>query len=309
MWEHWRIRGERMRFFHGADRKGPYFEGWYLKHQNRQGQMLAVIPAFHIRRDGRRSASLQVITKERAWWLEYPEHQFHAEPGRFQVQVGRSRFHRRGLTLDVEGEGLSLTGSLEYGPFAPLRSDIMGPFRLFGGMQCAHGVLSMGHTLSGTLCLNGTPLTFSGGIGYIETDRGRSFPQTYLWTQCVWEQGSVMLAVATVPLPVGRFTGCICAVLYQGREYRLATYRGARIEAWSPSGAVIRQGDLRLQVELLSERAQALRAPVEGSMERTIHESLCGEVRCRFWRDGELLVQHTSQCASFEYAQSPGPAG
>ena len=113
-----------------------------------------------------------------------------------------------------------------------------------------------------------------------------------------------MLAIATIPLPVGGFTGCICSILHRGREYRLATYRGTRIETWSSADAVIRQGKYRLEVELLSERRQPLRAPVEGRMERTIHESLCAEVRYRFWHGDNLLFQHTDSNASFEYSSA-----
>ena len=296
-----------MGFFHGTNRTGPYFEGWYFKHQNPQGQTLALIPAFHIDREGRRTASLQVISKDQAWWLEYSETQLKVSQRLFQVQIGQSSFGHQGINLHIQQDNLSLCGSLHYGPFTALRSDIMGPFRFFAGMQCAHGVISMGYSLSGTLELNGERLDFTGGTGYIETDRGRSFPSRYLWTQCVWdgaEQGSLMLAIAAIPLPVGSFTGCICSVLYQGREYRLATYRGARIEAWSPSGAAIRQGRYRLEAELLNEQRQPLRAPVEGRMERTIHESLCAEVRYRFWHGGSLLFQHTDPNASFEYSSA-----
>ena len=40
-------------------------------------------------------------------------------------------------------------------------------------MQCSHGVISMGHPLEGSVRLNGETIDFSGGTGYIETDRGR----------------------------------------------------------------------------------------------------------------------------------------
>ena len=292
-----------MSFFHRTDR--PYFEGWYFKHQTRQGQTLALIPAFHIDNEGRRSASLQVISNVSSWWLEYTAEQLQVSRQPFQLQLGLSRFGCQGIDLQIQRDGLSLRGTLRYGPFAALQSDIMGPFRFFSGMQCAHGVVSMRHSLSGALELNGETLDFSDGTGYIETDRGRSFPSKYLWTQCAWdgmEGGSLMLAVATIPLPVGGFTGCICSVFHSGREYRLATYRGARIEAWSPSAAVIRQGKYRLEAELLNERRQALRAPVEGLMERTIHESLCAEVCYRFRHGKGLLFQHTDPNASFEYS-------
>lgn len=294
-----------MKFFHGGKKRGPYFEGWYLKHQTKDGRALALIPAVHIDGSGRRSTSLQVIADSGSWWLEYPDAGFHAAESLFQVRMEQGLFNAGGVRLNVEENGLSLHGNLRYGPFTPLRSDIMGPFRFLGDMECAHGVLSMGHTLDGTLTLNGQVLDFSGGIGYLETDRGRAFPSAYLWTQCAWrepERVSLMLAIASIPLPVGSFTGCICALIDQGREYRLATYRGARVERWSAAGAVIRQGTCRLEVKVLETHPLPLQAPAGGGMGRTIHESLCTTLRYRFWSGGALLLDHTDPCASFEYA-------
>ena len=294
------------KYYHGAGRRGPYFEGWYLKHQTREGAALALIPAYHVDGEGRRSASLQVLAEGRSWWLEYPGAAFHASEQVLHVQVGQSLFTEQETRLHVEREGISLHGTVRYGPFTPLQSDIMGPFRFLPAMECAHGVLSMGHPLAGSLTLNGKLLDFSGGTGYIETDRGRSFPSAYLWTQCVWQESSLnslMLSIATIPLAGIRFTGCICAVLYGGREYRLATYRGARAEQWHGRGAVIRQGKYRLTAELLEGQGCPLRAPADGVMGRTIHESLRAVVRYRFWAGETLLFDHTDRCAGFEYAE------
>lgn len=294
-----------MKYFHGADRHSRYFEGWYLKHQAKDGHALALIPAFHIDDNGQRSASLQVVMDSDAWWLEYPDTEFQAAEKQFQVCVGACRFYEDGILVEIEENGLSLYGSLHYGMFTPLKSDIMGPFRFLAGMECAHGVISMGHAIDGQLILNGETLDFSGGMGYIETDRGRSFPSAYLWTQCSWTEhgySSLMLSIATIPLPIGAFTGCICAVFHHGREYRLATYRGAKIEHWSNHGAVIRQGKYRLEVELQNENRLPLRAPVAGDMRRTIHESLCAVVRYRFLHNEQVIFEHTNPCASFEFA-------
>ena len=63
--------GTMKQYFHGATQKAPYFEGWYLKLQTKEGKALALIPALHIDGKGRRSASLQVITESRSWWLAY----------------------------------------------------------------------------------------------------------------------------------------------------------------------------------------------------------------------------------------------
>ena len=264
-------------------------------------------PAIHKDGIGQRSASLQVISEAGTWWLEYPEAEFHVTKQPLQISLGLNTFGEEGISLQVERSGLSLHGELRHGPLTPLQSDIMGPFRFISELECTHGVVSMGHRLAGTLALNGETLDFSGGYGYIETDRGRSFPDKYLWTQCNWrkpETTGLMLAVATIPvLKHVRFTGVICSIQYNKREYRLATYKGARIKAWSEHEAEIVQGKYRLTVEVLEKQGKPLRAPVEGAMGRIIHESLCAKVRYRFWEKGHLLFDHTDDGASFEYAE------
>ena len=297
--------GDIMRkYFHGENKSGPYFEGWYFKCQTKDGHSLAMIPAMHIRETGQKSASIQVIAEDDAWWWEYPASSFAASKDSLCIKLNGNRFSETGLLLDIEQDGLSIHGSVQFGSFQCLKSDIMGPFRWLGNMECAHSVISMGHTLYGRVELNGHTLDLSGGTGYIEADRGRSFPTSYLWTQCMWEGCSLMLSVATIPLGKIRFTGCICAIVLGGKEYRIATYRGARIQTWSAQGAVLKQGRYRLEVRLLEQKAQSLRAPSDGDMNRTVHESLCAKVRYRFWRDGELLFDHTAAQAGYEYANS-----
>ena len=66
------------------------------------------------------------------------------------------------------------------------------------GMECSHGVISMTHALEGALSINGRTLDFTGGTGYIETDRGRSFPHAYLWAQCAWGSHSGFMLSAAV---------------------------------------------------------------------------------------------------------------
>lgn len=274
--------------------KGSYFEGWYFKCQGENS--LALIPAHHGSKTGRPGASLQVITRGQSWWLDYPEQELQFRRRPLYMRLGESCFSEYGLDLNVEREGLSLHGSLNFGALTPLSSDIMGFFRFFP-MECRHEVFSMKHPVAGTLTLNGAELTFS--AGYLEGDSGRSFPKRYLWSQCLWDRGSIMLAVATIP---PGFTGCLCAVLHGGREYRLGTYRGGRAVRWSEKGAELRQGKLRLRMDVLEQHPQPLHAPAAGVMGRVVRESLCATVRYRFWVGGELLFDHTDPCASFEFS-------
>ena len=94
------------RYFHGTGERGPYFEGWYFKFQSRDGTALALIPAFHIDRKGRHSASLQILTRDGSWWLEYPETDFHAREDRLSIRMGKSVFTRQEVRLHVERDGV-----------------------------------------------------------------------------------------------------------------------------------------------------------------------------------------------------------
>ena len=291
------------KYYHGLGRKGPYFEGWYVRLQTKDGRALALIPAYHRDQEGQGSTSLQVITGDGTWCVDYPESVFRAKPERFFVRLGRNLFTDHGVSLSVETEGLTLAGNLQFGPLSPLHSDIMGPFRFLGEMECTHGVLSMCHSVTGTLCWNGCTVDFSGGLGYLETDRGRSFPQEYLWSQCAWLDGGqngVMLAVAQIPLGKLNFTGCISAVQYQGRQYTLTTYQGAKILRWSAQGAILQQGDFRLEATLLQDHGHSLQAPDDGKMTRTVRESVDAMVQYRFWEGQSLIFCREALCAGFE---------
>lgn len=290
--------------FQEQDIRRGFFQGWYLKHQGEEGS-LAVIPAVHKDRNGQCTASIQVITPEMAKTVFYPGQSFQNWRDGFQVRVGESWFSSEGIHLDVRDRDFTVQGDVQYGMMTPLPRDIMGPFQKIPGLQCRHGVLSMGHQLQGGLWLNGRRMDFKGGTGYIEMDQGRSFPRRYLWTQCSWDERqkvSLMLAIAHIPLPLGGFTGCICSLLHAGTFYRLATYQGVKIERWSGQGAVVRQGNRKLAVELLRDRPQTLSAPQGGSMSRVVDESLCALVRYRFWKGEQLVFDHTDSRASFEYA-------
>jgi len=277
----------------------PFFEGWYFKH--RQGpRTVAFIPAHHRDESGTHTASLQIITEDRAAYVEIPIRAFSVDRTAFQIRCGNSVFSRRGCWIDCPFLGERLTGELRYGPWARPRGDIMGPFRFAPGMQCRHSVFSMGHAVTGSLRLGGQTLDLRHGTGYTEGDRGVSFPGRYLWTHSEVPGGSVMLSVASVPFAGGQFTGCVGFVWLNGRELRLATYRRLRVLEAGPRRAVVRQGPWRLSAELLEARPLDLRAPQLGGMARTIRESAACRVRYRLDRRDERVLDAVCGQAGFE---------
>lgn len=258
-----------------------YFCGWYFKCQS-ETQTLAVIPARHGGRE-----SIQLITDDGAW--------------SFSEKLGGSVFRKNGFRFDLASGGAEASGEIRFGALTPLRYDIMGPFKYVPFMECRHSVLSMRHRVDGTVRINGKVYDFNNALGYIEGDRGRSFPDEYIWTQSFFDGGSLMLSIAEIPFAGFGFTGVICAILWRGREYRLATYLGARAERIGCSEVAVRQGEYAFHAELLQEKPRPLNAPICGEMERIIHESASCRARYRFEKNGRTLFEFETERASFEF--------
>ncbi len=278
-----------------------YFEGLYFKQQNK-GETVALIPALHIDSRGTKSASIQIITNQEAYNLPCSGRDIALNRRKNQVVVGKNRFSPSGIALDVDTPQVKAHGTLCFEGITPLSYDIMGPFAMVPFMECRHKVVSVRHRVEGELIVNNRRYAFHDGIGYIEGDRGHSFPSQYLWTQCASQTPScsVMLSVAEIPMLVGRFTGVIGVVKMGNREYRLATYLGATVQVDNQM-AVVRQGRYTLTAQLLQACDHKLRAPVGGEMTRLIRESAACLAHYRFTRGDEVLLDFVSDQAGFEY--------
>ncbi len=273
------------------------FFGWYLKCQS-DTQTLAVIPAVHNKRN-KRTCSVQVITDNDAWTVMFTADLFRRT--RRNIYIGENRFGEKGIHLAMHTPQLTIKGNLDFGPLFPLKYDIMGPFALVPFMECRHSVWSMRHSVSGNVCINGQKYSFQNAWGYWEGDRGRSFPKEYLWTQCCFPDGSLMLSVADIPMTGIHFTGIIGAILWKGKEYRIATYLGARVVKIQNKMVRIIQGNLELDVRLLETSERPLKAPANGDMVRTIHESASCRAFYKFRKGDCTLFAFETDRASFEF--------
>lgn len=257
----------------------PQFQGTYYKHQKGNRSLCLVVGTCT------HGSFVQIITNQNVY--HYTQGVIRTASG---LQVSTPAIH----------------GAITYGDLTPLQSPIMGPFSHLP-MECTHWVESMGHSLEGGFWVEGDYWDFTGGQGYIEGDKGRSFPQRYTWLQCndFPQHTSLMLAIATIPLGFVGFTGCICVVHHQGREYRLATYCGVKIRRICQSHIILTQGALRLEVSLDAGTAQVLKSPHQGVMEGLIHESNDTPLYFQLWDGAQLVTQGYSLHASFEWQMNP----
>ena len=274
-----------------------YFKGWYFKCSTID-QTIAFIPAYHYSND-KKSASLQIITDEKAINIPFDTLEYHENP--LYVKIGNCVFSHKEIILDVQSNGLKLKGKLSFEQLSPIGYDIMGPFKLIPFMQCRHSVYSMSHKINGEIIVNEQLYKFENGLGYIEGDQGRSFPKKYIWTQCCFENNSLMLSVADIPFLGIHFTGIISIIKLNGKHYRIATYLGANIKQISKNAVTVKQGNFEFTARLLSKNAHPLAAPTNGDMCRTIHESASCEAYYRFTHKDRVLCEFTTDKASFEF--------
>lgn len=275
--------------------KKEYFKGWYFKCAG-DNRTVAFIPSFHCSNS---SAYLQIITDENAFCLPFPQLKYREDP--LLVKIGNNIFSEKGIKLDIKANDLTAQGALRFGELSPIRYDIMGPFKFVPFMQCRHSVYSMSHSVDGKLSFNGKQYVFHNDSGYIEGDCGTSFPKRYVWTQCHFANGSLMLSAADIPMLGFSFTGIIGIVMLNGKEYRIATYLGAILKQIGNNSITVSQGDYELTAKLIKKNAHPLSAPLNGEMNRTIHESASCKAYYRFSYKGAILCEFKSDRASFEF--------
>lgn len=259
-----------------------------------------MIPAFH-NSNSKKSCSIQIITDEGAWNIVFPYEHFNRQKGELEISIENNYFSSHSIKLFINTPFIHAVGSLSFGNLSPIRYDIMGPFRYIPFMECRHSVFSMKHTVNGILDINDTSYHFNNNLGYIEGDRGYSFPKEYIWTQCIFENGSLMLSVADIPFGLFHFTGIIGVIHLNGKEYRLATYLGAKAVKIEKGEIIICQGDMILSVKLIEKHSHPLLAPVSGAMKRTIHESTSCRVSYSFHKKSHTILDFETSNASFEY--------
>lgn len=302
--------------FQGNLRKKRYFEGWYFKHVSAGlDHALAFIPGISLAGEDSH-AFVQVIdgVSGSTWYTRHDLQDFRWSQDRFHVSVGDSTFSREGCSVRLDRDGIQLEAELGYAGAVPFprrlfSPGIMGPFSFIPFMECNHGVVSMNHTLSGGVTLEGNRLDFNGGKGYIEKDWGASFPEAWIWLQSnnfeTSPDTSFMLSVARIPWMGKFFMGFLSFFHHRGRVYRFATYNGSKLSGVRFDGRTLtlsvkgRAG--RLDITAVMNRSGELKAPASGSMRRMIKESVDSEIELMFRNaDGTEIFSGNGRRAGLE---------
>jgi len=319
LWTHFR-KTWKPECYHGSG-SAPYFEGWYYKIIDKSLQRrMAIIPGISFQEEDSH-AFIQILddTTQRAHYIRYPVHDFHAEADRFVVRIGDSEFQDHSFRLAIQSPDISLKGELYLinrfpWPVSLFSPGAMGWYGLVPLMQCYHGILSMNHEIQGDLILDQERISFSDGKGYTEKDWGTAFPEGYIWMQCNHFQDttlSVSCSIARIPWVTGTFRGLLAGLVWQNRLYKFTTYSGAEVESMKLTAdsfqISLRDKNHILRLEATSSRTSDLRAPDGKSMGQRASQAMNGTMELELRTvAGEMLVRSRGSCVAMETGGETG---
>jgi len=303
--------------FQGNLKKKNYFEGWYYKMVSADGSCsVALIPGISLN-EQHSHAFIQVFVTYanvdlKTIYVEYNKSDFEASDFPFELCIQKNTFTEHGVEVSIENKDLNIQGKLKFSGITKIETSllspsIMGYFSFFTFMECYHGVVSMSHTLVGNLTIDGKPVDFSGGKGYIEKDWGKSFPREYVWMQSNHfknTETSFMFSEAIIPFKAFHFNGLIICLIVNGKEYRFATYNGSKVTAKeikiNSVSYEIKKDKLKLIVFALNEKTISLSSPKNGAMIQSIKEGLSGIIKLQLYENDNLIYEDTGTHAGLE---------
>lgn len=305
--------------YQGHGRRPPYFEGWYYKLVDAaEAHVYAIIPGVFLSDDAQEAHAFVQIFDGRGGhntYHRYPRHAFEASREDFEVHIGPNRFTKEGLFLQIDVPERTVLGELHFADLTPwpatlLSPGIMGWYTWVPLMECYHGVISLDHGIEGALKIDGRPIDFGEGRGYIEKDWGQSFPAAWIWMQSNhFEQPGTSLtaSIAVIPWLGSSFAGQIIGLWHEGALYRFATYTGARVEALAVDDDDVHWvvGDKHHRLEIRAQRSEGgiLAGPTGADMGGRVPETLKASIEVGLTRrDGQKLFHGTGRHAGLEVA-------
>lgn len=301
--------------FQGSLKNRDYFEGWYFKQVAPDlGSAVAFIPGISLAAKDPH-AFIQYIDgiNRHTEYFRFPIEDFSFDPKKLRVKIGDSEFSESKITLHLKNKIYNIGGTLDYTgnrkfPATITMPGIMGWYSYVPGMECNHGVVSLHHRVEGSITVNGKKSEFSGGTGYIEKDWGISFPESWIWLQCnnFDDAGtSLMVSVAKIPWRGRFFIGLISFLSTADRTEVFATYNQSKILSLkqlntNTTEVIIKRGRKELSVRIFKSGSAPIIAPVQGSMDKVIKESLNSEVEFSYDDGSGNIMSGCGKRAGYE---------
>lgn len=293
--------------YQGKNKKNNYFEGWYFKFVNKTAdRVFAVIPGIS---KNKKDPHCFIQINDSTGITEYFRFDINdfkvSDSKKLEITINDNFFSMDKVILNlqkIKGE-LKITNNRPYNGFWP---NIMGPFSFIPFMQCYHGVVSLNNTTNGDIIINNQTVSFNSGKGYIEKDWGSGFPKDWIWLQgnsFKEENSSIMLSLAHIPWLGKYFPGFLGFLNLDDKSYYFSTYNRSKIKKILIGEDVeiqLKKGIYQLNIKVKSATSGILLAPVNGTMNRSIKESVDAKIDIELFKKGSIIYSGSTKAAGLE---------
>lgn len=289
--------------FQGNLKKKKYFEGWYNKIVTADEQSIfAFIPTLALNKQQKTSHSaIQFFDGKNGVYkyFKYDIKDFeNLSQLHYEIRIGNSYFSSKGLAININKDDYKIKGSLRFNNLIPwenkfLQPGVMGFTTFFPLLETYHGIVSMNHTINGSLQINNKKIVFDNGKGYIEKDWGSSFPSSWIWMQTNHFKDpnlSLVFSIAKVPFLNFKITGFFCVIWYQNKFLKFTTYTGAKVPKLNISSdkvdAIIKDKSNQyiVHIDAVKGNSTDLKAPTLGLMTSHDNESLTSKIKIKLYQ-------------------------
>lgn len=299
--------------FQGSLQSNSYFEGWYHKHtKNDESFSFALIPGISTGSDAHSFIQYIDGISGKTSYFKFPLESFKYNKKKYQISIDNNHFSSEEISFDLSKNKTHIKGNLTYSenqyyPVKIFSPGIMGPFSFIPKMQCVHGVVSVNHFVNGTINISGREINFDNDKGYIEKDRGYSFPSDWIWLQAnnfTTPDTSIFFSVAHIPMKFKSFYGFICFFYHKSKFYNFSTYNRSKILNISLNkdilSILLQKGKSTIQLDTKVNFGGTLTAPHSGSMSRIMKESLSSEIEVKLFKKNNLIFSGQSHSTGAE---------
>ena len=291
--------------------KKESFEGWFVKIDDQVNDLMISVIWGYSTHDATKHAFIQFTSsiEHQTSYIRYPIEELKWQEKPFVLQIGKNQLSEKGMTLDLEKEGMSIKGDFTFGEFTPIKTSFLKP-NIMGWLtyfpnECNHSIISMHHHVSGDLNIGEAKWSFQEAHGYLEKDWGISFPKEYVWAHANgWADSSFVFSNATVPV-LGKFAkGFFLVLHHEGKEYRFSSIEGARMLNFEVTHdafkAKVKKGKYLVTIEAKQNNPVALASPIKGEMSQHIKESLDGTIEIVMKLKGIEIIRLSSDRVSID---------
>lgn len=294
----------------GLDKKDA-FEGWFSKIDDpANGLMFSVIWGYSTHRETKHAfIQFQDNLKHESKYVAYPMEELSWTTHPFVLQIGKNRLTEKSMHLELEKDEVRIFGDFSFGALAAIKRSILKP-NIMGWLtyfpnECNHSIISMDHTVQGSLTIGEHSWQIRDAHGYMEKDWGTGFPKEYVWAQVNdWEKSSLAFGYATVPMLGKHAKGFFLVLHHEGKEYRFSSIECSKMFDFQVTqdsfAAIIKKGDYLLHLKAKQFNPVMLASPTYGEMKSYIKESLDGRLELLLEKNNEEIVSLSSDRASID---------